>query len=135
MIAELSIDQLNRVPSAFNNNIIWNIGHLTAAQQGICYQRSGLSPVLADNLVTPFRGGTRPENFFGEQDIQQIKEAFIQSIDQLGADYAANCFIQYEAWKTRYGVEIKSIEDAIKFLPYHEGLHGGSVIALKKLVV
>ena len=41
-VSELSSDQLNEIPTEFNNNIIWNLGHLIAAQQRICYIRSGL---------------------------------------------------------------------------------------------
>jgi uncharacterized damage-inducible protein DinB len=35
-ISHLSVEQLNKVPTGFNNNIIWNLGHMIAAQQGIC---------------------------------------------------------------------------------------------------
>ncbi len=33
LVSELSTDQLNEIPPDFNNNIIWNMGHLIAAQQ------------------------------------------------------------------------------------------------------
>lgn len=32
-----SLDQLNTIPDGFNNNLIWNIGHVIVSQQGLIY--------------------------------------------------------------------------------------------------
>ena len=37
-IKDLTVEQLNEVPAGFNNNIIWNVAHMLATQQGICYE-------------------------------------------------------------------------------------------------
>lgn len=42
LIANLSMEQLNEVPAGFTNNIVWNLGHMLASQQGVCYLRGGL---------------------------------------------------------------------------------------------
>ena len=42
-VNELSTEQLNQIPDGSGNNIIWNLAHLIAAQQGICYIRAGLN--------------------------------------------------------------------------------------------
>jgi hypothetical protein len=57
MISGLSLEQINKVPEGFNNNIIWNLGHLVSAQQGICYSRSGLSPIWKINLLVHSKRG------------------------------------------------------------------------------
>ena len=49
LIKDLSIEQLNQVPPGFNNNIIWNMGHLIAAQQGICYRRAGTDMIVSED--------------------------------------------------------------------------------------
>ncbi|WP_205896842.1 DinB family protein, partial [Pseudomonas viridiflava] len=54
LVKDLSIEQLNKIPDGFNNNIIWNIAHLTAAQQNLCYTRSGLLPTVTDKYLFPF---------------------------------------------------------------------------------
>lgn len=130
----LSVGQLNTIPNGFNNNIIWNLGHLIAAQQGLCYIRSGLKPVVDDTLILQFKGGSQPEKQWSEQEIECIKQTMIDSLYQLNTDVEQQLFVQYETFQTRYGVTISNITDAIQFLPYHEGLHTGTIVAIKKLV-
>lgn len=71
------------------------------------------------------------------QEIEHIKELFITSIEKLQFDYQAGLFEVYTPSSVIpqvYGVEVKSIDDALAFLLYHEELHAGYIIALKHLV-
>lgn len=52
-VSELTIGQLNEIPAGFNNNIIWNLAHMVAAQQGICYVRGGLPLVIKEKFSWP----------------------------------------------------------------------------------
>ena len=54
LVENLSAEQLNHIPPGFNNNIIWNIAHLTATQQNMCYVRSGLEITIEDKIFHPF---------------------------------------------------------------------------------
>lgn len=134
LIQDLSEEQLNKVPAGFNNNIIWNLAHLIAAQQGICYIRSGLQPVVDAKYLTAYKSGTKPQHPVDNKDIAVIKEVLLSSLDQLEKDCQNKVFQNYNAWTTRYGVELANIEDAIGFLTYHEGLHVGYIMALKRVV-
>ena len=134
-LKDLQNEQINLIPDGFNNNIGWNLGHLIAAQQGICYVRAGLKPVVDEKYYLQYKAGTKPEQNINENDIEQIKEILLTSIDQLEEDYNNKLFVNYISWTTRYGVEICSIDDAVDFLLYHDGLHAGIITAFKKLVV
>lgn len=133
-IQEVSADMLNKVPEGFNNNMVWNLAHLIAAQQGICYIRSGRDIVVEEKYVAPYRPGTKPERYVDEDEIVEIKKVLLSSIDKLNEDYERKIFTNYPTWATRYGVEITNIDDAIQFLMFHEGLHCGAIMAIKKLV-
>ncbi len=133
-IKDLTTEQLNTIPAGFNNNIIWNLGHMIAAQQGICYVRAGLQPKVDDAFMAAYRPGTKPETPVDEAAIAAIKTLLFATPDQLEQDYANGLWQQYPSWATRYGVRINSIEAAVSFLLFHEGLHGGYIMAQKRLV-
>ena len=131
---DLSTEQLNQIPEGFNNNIIWNLAHLVAVQQSICYKRSGLQPIVQDKYVTPYLPGTKPEGFINTSEVEIIKTLMLSSLDEFESDYKKGFFTTYTPVVTRYGVALNNIDDAINFLPFHEGFHIGTVLALKKLV-
>ena len=130
----LTTEQMNNIPNGFGNNIIWNVAHLLASQQRMCYMRSGNKFFVDESLVLKYKIETKPENTAGTEEITEIKKQFIASIDQLEDDYNKKIFETYTTWTTPYGVTISSIEDVIKFLPFHEGLHTGTILALQKFV-
>ena len=134
IIDTLSLDQLNAIPAGFRNNIVWNLGHIIAAQQGICYKRAGLPTVVDAAFFETYQSGTKPERIYTAEDVTQIKELLTSTINQLEADLQTDQFANYPTWTTRYGVDLSSVNDAVSFLPFHEGLHIGTVVALKKLV-
>ena len=56
------------------------------------------------------------------------------TLDKLAEDYNNDAFANYKSWTTRYGVEINNIDDIINFLSFHDGLHTGYIMALKRCV-
>jgi hypothetical protein len=47
---EYSLEQLNKIPEGFSNNLIWNIGHVIVAQQSLVYRGSN-QPMIAISPV------------------------------------------------------------------------------------
>lgn len=133
---DLTIEQWNRIPAGFNNNIIWNMGHLVAALEGLCYRRSGLPMPSGEAFFERYRPGSKPEHQADSVEIEQVRALLQTSLDRLEADLNAGIFSSrnYEGFTTRYGVELNSAGAAVSFLPFHEGLHMGFINALKKIV-
>src|SRR5688500_5324635 len=92
-VKELSIEQLNKIPAGFNNNIIWNLGHLVAAQQGVCYVRSDLKPRVSDEFFNKYKNGSKPEAFLNDKDLKEIKELLFSTLDVLRQDYENGLWI------------------------------------------
>lgn len=133
-IEGLSIEQLNTVPTGFNNNIIWNMGHLVATQQIVCYRRAGVEPIVDAAFIDAYAPGSRPEKFISSDELKYIQELFVTTLERLEADLNTPLFDNYIPWTTRYGVDINNISDIINFLPFHEGIHVGYIWALKRAV-
>src|SRR5579862_8393618 len=91
-LKDLTNEQLNKIPEGFNNNIAWNLGHMVAAQQGICYKRAGLDTIISEEFYEQFRSGTKPEKPLGDSEIANIKELMVSTINHLQADYDEQIF-------------------------------------------
>ena len=76
-ISGLTLEHLNKIPAGYNNNIIWNLGHLVAATQAICYKRAGLMITIDDKYFTPFLTNTKPESLITSEEVEIIKELLI----------------------------------------------------------
>jgi hypothetical protein len=133
-IQGLSVEQFNTIPAEFNNNIIWNAGHLVASEQRMLYLRSGKTPLVSAEFFTRYQKGSRPEGYINEAEINAIKNLLRESIERFEQDYKNNLFVGYDAWTTSYGNPISNLDDAITFLPFHEGLHLGCIKTLKKII-
>ena len=133
----LTSDQLNEIPRGFNNNIIWNLGHIVSALQAICYKRAGLPVRIDDKYFTPFLPSSKPLSFIGSEETDTIRELMISTIDILQTDYAGHLFSNYtksERIEEVYNIDVSNIDDALAFLLYHEGFHSGYIMAIKRLV-
>ncbi|MBT6439868.1 MAG: hypothetical protein HOB26_01170 [Flavobacteriales bacterium] len=53
----LSLNQLNQVPSGFNNNNIWNVAHVLVTQQLLICGLSSLPFAMDNSLVDRFSRG------------------------------------------------------------------------------
>jgi hypothetical protein len=135
LVKDLTVEQLNHIPQGFNNNLIWNLAHLISGQQGICYTRAGLPIVVDDKYYTPYRPDTKPQGFIDAEEVAIIKELLLSTIDQLETDIQNNLFVNYPAWSSRYNLDVSSFDEAMNFLPFHEGLHAGYIMALKRAVL
>ena len=133
-IKDLTNEQLNTVLPGFNNNIVWNLGHLVASQQGICYGRAGLKICVPEDFFNSYKPGSKPGGKVSEQEVEKIKELLFTSLDVFEQDYGKNLWPSYPVWITRSGVEINSIDKAIEFLHFHEGLHSGYILTMKRIV-
>jgi len=127
----LTLGELNKTPKGFNNNLIWNLGHVLVTQQLLCYGLSGV-PMKADNeIIAKYRKGTKPTDFVGEEEYSFIKLRLEQTIEEIKLDLSAGLFKEFKTYPTSYNVTLDSIEDAVVFNNVHEAMHLGYMMALK----
>ena len=133
-IKGLSLDQLHVIPEGFTNNIAWNIAHIVVTQQLLHYRLSEKDCLVSDELIAAFKKGTKPTRQFTQEEFDEVLDLFKGLPNTLEEDYEAGIFTEYSAYKTSTGFVIDSMEKAVIFNNFHESLHLGVIMSLKKLV-
>ncbi len=134
LIDGLSIDALNEIPEKLNNNIIWNYGHIIAAQQVLCYKLSGLENKIDPQYIDKYRKGTKPELPIDQHEVDILKNYSTSNIDELIVDLKNELFTGFKPYMSGFGIELRNIDDAIKFISIHESLHLGYAMVIKRLL-
>ena len=133
-IESYSIEELNKIPEGFSNNLIWNFGHVIVTQQLLCYALANLPMQLSDEIVSKYRKGSKPSEFVSQSEFEFLKEQVFELPKQTAEDFKKGVFEAYNAYTTSFNVVINNVEEAITFNNVHEGLHFGSILALRKLI-
>ncbi|MDO6601404.1 DinB family protein [Arenibacter palladensis] len=125
---------LLQIPQGFRNNIWWNIAHVVVTQQLLVYKFSGQPIRVSEALVEKFKKGTVPDGTATEEEIKQVADSLLPTVEWMQEDYGKGLFDGYTEYTTSANVTLSSVEDAIIFNVYHEGLHLGAILSLLKVV-
>lgn len=134
LIEGLTIEQLNKIPEGSKNNIVWNVAHLVVTQQLLCYKLSNLPCLISDEMIAKYKKGTNPVEEVTFENFEKIKELLLSLTAQFEIDYNAGKFTSYNEYTTSVNVTLFDIESATTFNLFHEGIHLGAVLGLRKLV-
>jgi hypothetical protein len=125
---------LNRIPEGYRNNIWWNIVHMVVTQQLLCYNLSGVPMTVEKDIVKRYSKGSVPAGAPSQAETDKVRAYLLSSVAQLKSDYEQGIFKTYNAYTTSANVTLKSIEDALLFNLFHEGIHYGVVLSLQKAI-
>ncbi|MFV0573036.1 MAG: DinB family protein [Xanthomarina gelatinilytica] len=127
-----TLEELNKVPKGFNNNIIWNIAHTIVTQQLLVYNLSGLPMLLTNDMVEKYRKGTKPGQDVTWAEVDLIKGLLFSTIEKTKEDYNNNVFETYNEYTVTTKSTLTNVDEAIDFNNFHEGIHLGYILALKR---
>lgn len=130
----LTLEQIHKTPAGFKNSIAWNVAHLVVTQQVLHYKLAGLDCLCPDELIEDFKKGTSPSKDFTEEEFDEVKDLLAGLPDTLEEDYNAGIFETYTEYPTSTGFVLTSIETAIEFNNFHEGIHYGIIRSIKKFL-
>lgn len=134
-VESTTLEDLNKIPKGFNNNIIWNIGHIVVIEQLLTYKLSGLKPVLSDQMIDKYKKGTKPEGQTSEEEVGEIKQLLISTLESTKKDYAKGHFKDFNSYTvSTTGNTLNNIDEALQFVLVHDAIHYGCVLALLKAV-
>ena len=129
-----SLEQLNKIPTGFSNNLIWNIAHCVSTQQILVYKLSGLPMMVSEDFINKYRKGTKPEGDVSQAEVDEIRTLLSTTLEQVQKDFADGIFQNYTEYTTSMGYTLRNINGALEFNNYHEGIHTGIVMSIRKFV-
>ena len=129
-----TLEQMNVVPDKFSNNIIWNIGHIIAAQQSLVYKTSNLPINIPEDFFDRYKPGTKPMGNVSQNEAEEIKFLLISMINRTETDLANGKFVSFTERNTITGFHLGNLQDALVFNNYHEGIHMGYIKSIGRFV-
>ncbi|NND88445.1 MAG: DinB family protein [Flavobacteriaceae bacterium] len=129
-----SLDNLNRIPKPFNNNIFWNIKHVIVTQQALVYGLSGLPMHVSTEEFDSYKKGTRPEKDVTKEEVELCKNQLHALIEKTEEDWNEGIFTRYKPYTVTTKTRLTSAQEAIEFNNFHEGIHLGMVLQLRKFI-
>ncbi|MDO1502331.1 DinB family protein [Winogradskyella maritima] len=134
LLENLSLEQLNKVPEGFNNNIIWNVAHTIVTQQLLVYRLSGLPCMVPEDMIARYRKGTKAEGDVTQAEVDAIKNLMFSTIEKTAEDYDNEVFQTYNEYTVTTKNTLTNVDDAIDFNNFHEGIHLGYILALQRVI-
>ncbi len=134
ILESYSEEQLIKIPKGFNNNLIWNIGHIIAVNQKLIYKSSNSPIIIPEALLNQYNTGTFPNLDKDRENIPKIKKLLAYTVEKSIYDYHHSNFNKFNELITGTGFHISSIEEAFSFNNYHEALHIGLMLNIKKFI-
>lgn len=131
---ELTLKQLNTIPQGFKNNIIWNIWHIIVVQQLLVYNLSGLPMMVSDELIAKYRKGSSPNGDVTQNEVDELKGLLFSTLEKTKEDFQKEIFKTFNEFTTMTGFKVTSAKSAMEFNNFHEGLHIGIIMQLRKFV-
>jgi abortive infection bacteriophage resistance protein len=129
-----SLEQLNKIPAGYSNNLIWNVAHCISAQQVLVYKLSGLPMLVSDEFIDKYKKGTKPEGDVSQAEVDEIRGLLFSTLDKTEKDVNDDIFLNYTRYLTSMGFELTNVQDALDFVNYHEGIHTGIIMSIRKFV-
>lgn len=128
----LSDEQLLVIPDGRDDNIIWNIGHLLCSSSRLAYVFSGFPLPIPEDYLDQFGKNSTATAWDSNPDVQEVLKKFVDQPAQIESDYLVDKFTEYKTLQIVPDNDIQSVEEAIAFHCFHEGLHIGKVLTLKE---
>lgn len=131
-VSGLTQEEWLGIPAFRKNNIAWNLGHIVTVQQTLTYGLSGQALHVPEEYRARYFRDTSPENWTGQPDLPRLLEELVTLPEVFEKDYADGKFAGFQPYTTVTGVSLNTIEEAMGFNNFHEGIHLGIIFSIRK---
>ncbi|WP_310557206.1 DinB family protein [Flavobacterium sp.] len=136
LLESFTLEQLNVIPLGFSNNIIWNIGHVIVTQQMLIYKLSEKEVAIPEIMIDIYKNGSFPTANTSQEEVDEIKKMLFSTVENTTKDFSnPNFFAAYNSYTTKStGFTINNALEALEFNNFHEGVHLGIIMQIKKFI-
>lgn len=134
-IEGLRDEQLLEIPAPFKNNILWNLGHILYVQYALSFNPAGVPLPLPAGFKALFMRDTSPSSWTETPSIEEVKAHLASSIDAIEETYRSGRLAGYKPFELPIPMTLSKPEDAFAMCAFHEGVHLGIIMSIKKFVV
>ncbi len=129
----LTAEQYNLIPLGFNNNIIWNMGHLLVTGDGILYRNSPDKRPEYEFPESRYGMGSKPGDFLSETEINYIRQSLSETVSLYRIATGMDQPIANSGSTTTATVPSSGGHD-LQFLFFHEDMHYRKIAKLLQKV-
>ena len=135
LLSNISLEDANKIPEGFNNNIAWNFGHLVVSGYSLVFKATQADPNFQIPLVDKFRKGTKPEGFVTQDEINELIELSNNFTLAVKEAWDAGRFNNITSYTTEtLGVPITTIEEMITTVAIHDSIHSQVMRDFKRVL-
>ncbi|GMK37056.1 hypothetical protein PCCS19_01090 [Paenibacillus sp. CCS19] len=134
LVDGMSEEATRIVPSGFNNNILWNLGHILLVHEKFSFALTNERMDLPKHIADLFASGTKPENW-GKQvpSLDEIALLLSKQVDRIEQILEHRLEDNLEKpFVTSVGLELLTVKECLSFCLYHEGMHFATIKAIKQ---
>ena len=88
--------------------------------------------LISGEETEAFRKGSKSEADATKEDLELLKEQLFSIINQTEEDFRSGLFKSCTAYTVSTKSKLTTIEEALEFNNFHEGIHLGYILAMKK---
>jgi hypothetical protein len=98
------------------------------------YRLSGLPINVSDQMMQTYKNGSKPTGTTTQEEVDELKSLLFSLIEQTKKDYHDGKFVSYTEYTTGTGFNLTSTKEALEFNNYHEALHLGFMMNIRKFI-
>jgi len=118
----LTTDQYNLVPPGFNNNIIWNMGHMLIVTEVLLYSNTPFEIPRPEFDIDGFKKGTKPELAIDDYGISQIRKSLSDTVPVLRKLLKDAQSVSLQVSKSE-PLHLLISDKSLDFMLFHEDMH------------
>ncbi|KGP74067.1 DinB family protein [Pontibacillus yanchengensis] len=127
-------DMADVQPEGFQNTIRWNLGHIYTAQENLIHRFIGEEPTLPAHYVELFNANTNPSMWEASPpSLQELRENLAEQTERLKQTFQGRLYEEGDKpFQLGENVTFTTLAEIVNFTIWHEGLHQGTITALKR---